>query len=179
VLPQTTLRVAEAAAKGGVGVLDVPVSGVPRQLLAGEVLFLAGGPDDLVASMRPHIEPLGKDMIHFGPLGTGNVAKIAKNFANAGERVLLSEILAMVEAGGVDPVQFLDMAARQDSGSLIANWDRAFTIEDGHAVPKRATNLLNKDVGLAARLAESYDLDAPLTQGSARTAAVWVNSWET
>ncbi len=179
VLPQTTLRVAEAAAKQGVGVLDVPVSGVPRQLLAGEALFLVGGPDDVVAAMRSHIEPLGKGMIHFGPLGTGNVAKIAKNFANAGERVLLAEILAMVEAGGVDPVRFLEMASMQDSGSLIANWDRAFTIEDGHATPKRATNLLNKDVGLAAQLADSYNLEAPLTQGSARTAAIWVKSWET
>jgi 3-hydroxyisobutyrate dehydrogenase-like beta-hydroxyacid dehydrogenase len=178
VLPETTHRIAEAAAKQDVRVLDAPVTAIPRRVHAGEALFLVGGPDDLVTEVHDYLSALGKGMVHFGPLGTGNVAKIAKNFANAGERVLISEILAMVEAGGVDPVQFLDMAASEDSGTLIANWDRAFTIEDGHAVPKRATNLLNKDVRLAAELAESYNLDTPLTQGSARTAAVWVKSWE-
>ena len=178
VLPETTLRVAEAAAKGGVRVLDAPVLGVPRRVLAGEALFLVGGPEDVVASMGPHLCALCKGMVHFGPLGTGNVAKIAKNFTNAAERVMWAETLAMVEAGGLDLKQFLDMAAAEDSGSLIANWEKAFTLEGGHAVPKPASNLLNKDVGLAAKLAESYDLDAPVTQGSARTAAVWVKSWQ-
>ena len=178
VLPETTRRVAEAAAEKGIRVLDAPVTAIPRRVHAGEALFLVGGPEDVVSETGPYLESLGRGMVHFGPIGAGNVAKIAKNFANAGERILLSEILAMVEAGGLDPIQFLDMAAQEDSGTLIAHWDRGFIIEDGHAVPKRATNLINKDVRLAAELAESYKLDTPLTQGSARTAAQWVRSWE-
>ena len=177
VLPQTTRRVAEAAAERGIKALDAPVSSVPRAVREGKAVFFLGGSDDLVAEARPHLEPLGAAVYHFGPTGSGNVAKIARNLINAAERVALAEVLAIVEAGGLDVRRFLEMAVATDGGSTVSRWERAFEIRENRALPRPATNLLNKDVGLAAELCEAYGLNAPVTAGAAATAAIWVAGW--
>lgn len=176
ILPATTQRIAEAAAEKSVDVLDAPIAAVPNRLAQGSATFLLGGPPALVEKARGHLLQLGEAVHHFGPLGAGNVAKIARALINAGERVLLSEVLAILEAGGIDQRQFMahELAAAR---SNLARWDRNFIIEDGHARHRPATNLFNKDVMLAAKLAETYEIDAPLTRGAARTAARWVQEW--
>jgi 3-hydroxyisobutyrate dehydrogenase-like beta-hydroxyacid dehydrogenase len=179
VLPETTRRVAAAAAKTKVDVVDAPVTSVPRQVGAGEGVFLVGGDPDVVARVRPHLEALGKHLYYFGPLGAGNIAKIAKNSINAMERVMLAEVLAVVEAGGLDLNDFMEMSVLTDQGSTVARWKRAFSIDRNHASPRPASNVLNKDIGHAADLADSLGVRAPITRSSADMAKVWVASWET
>lgn len=177
IMPETTHRVAEAAAKQDVDVLDATVTSVPRRVRTGEATFLVGGPEDVVAVARPHLESLGKAVYHFGPRGTGNIAKLAKNLTNAVERVMLSETLQIVEAGGLDVEQFLEMARSVDGGSLIGHWEKNFIVEDGHAIHRPAAGLFNKDVPHVAKLAESLHLDTPVTRGTAETAARWIKAW--
>lgn len=178
IMPETTKQIAALAAEQGVTAIDAPVTAVPRVVAAGEAVFLLGGDDAAVARAKAALEPLGKGVWHFGPLGAGNVAKIAKNFINGAERVVLAETLNMVEAGGVDLAAFLEMAVAEDGGSSISRWERAFDLVDNHAKPRPASNLMNKDVGLAARLAEAEGIAAPMAHIAADTAAVWVAGWE-
>lgn len=178
VLPATTHRVAEAAEKRQVDVLDAPVTSIPRHVHAGEGVFLLGGDAKLVMRVRPYLKTLGKDIRYFGPLGSGNVAKIAKNQINAVERVAFSEVLAIVEASGIDVEEFLEMAVATDNGSMTSRWERAFAISNNHADPLPATNVLNKDIGLAADLARILGLNTPITNAAASTARVWVAGWE-
>ncbi len=177
ILPATTKRVAEAAAEKGVAVLDASVTSVPRRLQAGEATFLIGGPDDLVDLARAHLEPLGRTVHHFGPLGSGNVAKIAKNLTNAVERVMWAETVQLVETAGLDPRQFLEMAREINTGAAIETWERMIRIEDGHTGPQRARGLLSKDVQHAARLAREHHLDLPIALGTADTALRWLDQW--
>ena len=128
--------------------------------------------------IRPYLEPLGRAVYHFGPVGSGNVAKIAKNLINANERVALLEVAALAEAGGLQLEQFFDMAAAVGHGSTVSRWSGAFSVDGNHAVQRTASNLLNKDIGLAADLARAYGLKTPMTQAAADTAKVWVAGWE-
>lgn len=178
VLPETTRKVAAAAAKAKVDVVDAPVTAVPRYVQAGEAVFLLGGEPGVVDRVRPHLEALGQRTYHFGPLGTGNVAKIAKNLATAIERVAAAEIVWMAEAGGLDPKNFFEFMRAEHNHPVMQRWDSAFTIENGHALPRPASNLLNKDVGLAAKYARATKVTARVTQGAADTAAEWVAGWE-
>jgi 3-hydroxyisobutyrate dehydrogenase len=177
IMPATTKRIAALAAEQGVAAIDAPVTAIPRMVAAGDAVFLLGGDDASVARAKPALEPLGKAVWHFGPIGSGNVAKIAKNFINGAERVVLAETLNMVEAGGVDLSTFLEMAVAEDGGSTLSRWDRAFELVGNHAKPRPASNLMNKDVGLAARLAEVEGIASPLAHIAADTAAVWVAGW--
>jgi len=178
IMPDTTKRIAEAAAARGVTVIDAPVTAIPRVVAAGDAVFLLGGGDDGVARAGAQLEALGKGVWHFGPTGAGNVAKIAKNFINAAERVVLAETLNMVEAGGLDVAKFLEMAVAEDGGSAISRWERAFELVGNHAEPRPASNLMNKDVRLAAELADAQGVSAPVAHGAADTAAIWVTGWE-
>ncbi len=101
----------------------------------------------------------------------------ARALINAGERVVIAEALAILEAGGVDPRQFLQIESAGGRPSKLSLWEDIFIIENGHARHRPATNLFNKDILLAAKLAESYDLDAPMSKGAARTAKLWVQEW--
>jgi 3-hydroxyisobutyrate dehydrogenase-like beta-hydroxyacid dehydrogenase len=172
--PWTTKQIAAEAAKQGVTVLDAPVTSVPRKVRAGGAIFLLGGSDEDVAAHRHHLEPLSAQVIHFGPLGSGNVAKISKNLINAAERVVLAEVMEIASAGGLDLPRFMEMAVAADNGSTVSRWERAIDIVDNRPVSNLAGNIFTKDIVLAGELAENLGLNAPVTQSAAATAARWV-----
>jgi 3-hydroxyisobutyrate dehydrogenase-like beta-hydroxyacid dehydrogenase len=172
--PWTTKQIGEEAAKQGVTVLDAPVTAVPSKVRAGGGVFLVGGSDEAVAAHRHHLEPLGAEVIHFGPLGAGNTAKIAKNLINAAERVVLSEVMEIAATGGLDLARFMAMAMAADNGSTISRWKRAIEIVDNRPVSNLAGNIFTKDIVLAGKLSETLGLAAPVTRGAAATAAAWV-----
>jgi 3-hydroxyisobutyrate dehydrogenase-like beta-hydroxyacid dehydrogenase len=91
---------------------------------------------------------------------------------------VLAEALAIVEAGGLDPEQFLNVLRKVGSPLPADRWEEIFVIKNGHAWHRPSTNLFRKDVGLAAKLAQAYHVDAPLTQGAAQTALRWVKEWD-
>jgi 3-hydroxyisobutyrate dehydrogenase-like beta-hydroxyacid dehydrogenase len=177
IMPQTTQRIAEAAARKQVDVLDATITGVPARLEAGDAQILVGGPDALVERSRDYLQKLIGKVHHLGPLGAANVAKLAAAFVAGANRVVLSEALAIVEAGGLDPEQFLNVLREVGSPLPADRWEEIFVIKDGHAWHRPSTNLFRKDVGLAAKLAQAYDLDAPVTRGVAQTAQRWVKEW--
>ena len=180
ILPTTTRKVDAAAAAKGVVVIDSPITAVPPRVHAGEATFLVGGPEDVVEELRPHLESLGKAMVHFGPLTCGNVAKISKNLTNAIEQAMLSEAARLAAAGGVDAKQFLDMAKSINTGAAVTNWEKSFTVKDGQPehIPQPESILFDKDIHHAAALAESLGLDLPLTKGAKATISAWQKAWE-
>jgi 3-hydroxyisobutyrate dehydrogenase-like beta-hydroxyacid dehydrogenase len=176
--PETTKEIAGEASKREVTVLDAAVTAVPAKVRAGEAIFLVGGSDDAVSAHRHYLEPLGCEVIHFGPLGAGNTAKIAKNLINAAERILLFEVMEVAAAGGLDLDKFMKMAKAADHGSNISRWDRSLKIVDNQPVAKIVGNIFTKDIVLAGELVEALDMPAPITRGAAATAAVWVAAHE-
>ncbi|MGE5539318.1 MAG: NAD(P)-dependent oxidoreductase [Gemmatimonas sp.] len=179
VMPETSRKIDAAAKPKGIRIVDAPITAVPRVVAEGNAVFLIGGADADAAVAVPYLQPLGKAVYHFGPVGSGNVAKIAKNLINANERIALMEAAALVAAGGVDVAKFLDMAAAVDRGSTVGRWQSTLTVEgNNHPVPRPASNIYNKDVGLAADLARKLGVAAPMTQAAADTAKAWVAGWE-
>ena len=172
--PETTRQIAKEAAKQDITVLDAAVTAVPAKVRAGDAIFLVGGSEDAVAANRHYLEPLGEDVIHFGPLGAGNTAKIAKNLINAAERIVLFEVMEIAAASGLDLEKFMKAAKAADHGSTISRWDRSLEIVDNHPVAKLAGNIFTKDIVLAGKLVETLELAAPVTRGAAATAAAWV-----
>jgi 3-hydroxyisobutyrate dehydrogenase-like beta-hydroxyacid dehydrogenase len=176
VMPATTRRMEDAVVPRGLQIVDASVVGMPAQVLAGDASFLVGGEPEIVAVVRPYLLALGRAVYDCGPLGAGNVAKIAKNLATAADRVVLVEVLALAEAGGLDPQSFLEMISVEHR-SCVTDWGRVFDVGNGHARPLPATNLLNKDIGHAADFAAASGLDLPVTRAIAASAAAWVRTW--
>lgn len=178
VMPETSRKIAQVLRPKGVRVMDAPITAVPRVVAEGKAVFLLGGEDEDAKVAVPYLEPLGRAVYHFGPVGTGNAAKIVKNMINANERIALAEAAALAEAGGLKVEQFLDMVAAVDRGSTVGRWQSSLSIEGNKPLPRPASNLYNKDIGIAADLARTLGVRAPMTQAAADTAKVWVAGWE-
>lgn len=175
ILPETIRRIA-AKAPAGVTVTDAAVTSIPRVLAAGDAIFLAGGDPETVARMKAYLGPISKNLYHFGPTGSGDAAKIAKNLCNVVERVLLDEAASLAEASGLNVEQFLTMSEEAGSG-VLAQWRRALQIKNGHAEPIRVSGLVDRDIHHAVALADAVGVHLPVAQAAAETANRWRKLW--
>ncbi len=170
ILPQTTRRVAEAAGKRDVRVIDACMLGVPDTVRRGDLTFVVGGPDNLVERARPHLLSMGKAVRHMGPLGTGNVAKLVHNLKSGAETLLLYEIVRLAESEGLPYVQTLQMLHETTGESAVHRWDRIFDASGRDPTPRIGYNVMSKDVPLAGELARLSGLDLPIIEELAAAA---------
>jgi 3-hydroxyisobutyrate dehydrogenase len=170
ILPQTIIRVAEAARAKNVEAVDACMTGVPATVRAGELSFVVGGSEDAVKRAEPHLLQMGKEIFHMGPLGTGAVGKLIKNMLGGAETLIVHEAIQIGLAGGIPYPKALEMMRRIGHDSVLNRWQRTFDPAANDPLPRSGRNVLNKDIPLVAELARLYDLDAPITQQLAAAA---------
>jgi len=170
ILPQTMIRVAEAARVKGIEAVDACMTGVPATVRAGELCFVVGGSDDAVKRAEPHLLKMGKEVFHMGPLGTGAVGKLIKNMLGGAETLIVHEAIQIGLAGGIPYPKALEMMRRIGHDRVLNRWQRTFDPAANDPLPRSGRNVLNKDIPLVAELARLYDLDAPITQQLAAAA---------
>jgi 3-hydroxyisobutyrate dehydrogenase-like beta-hydroxyacid dehydrogenase len=170
-LPQTTIRIAEAAQSRDVHVIDATMLGVPDVVRAGRLRFLAGGAPELVERARPHLLRMGEQVIHVGTLGTGNAAKLIHNLLSGAQTLLVHEALLVGEAAGIPYPQTLDlMRDLATERRPFDQWQRTFDPSGADPTPRVGFNTLPKDVPLAGELAELYGLETPIISALATAA---------
>ncbi|WP_095105746.1 3-hydroxyisobutyrate dehydrogenase [Pseudomonas sp. Irchel 3E20] len=100
--PQTARDVAAAAAKQGVALADAPVSGGTGGAAAGTLTFMVGATPELFATLQPVLAQMGRNIVHCGAVGTGQIAKICNNLLLGISMVGVSEAMALGDALGID-----------------------------------------------------------------------------
>ncbi|MNJ16125.1 3-hydroxyisobutyrate dehydrogenase [compost metagenome] len=100
--PQTARDVSVAAAKQGVDLADAPVSGGTGGAAAGTLTFMVGASDELFATLQPVLAQMGRNIVHCGAVGTGQIAKICNNLLLGISMVGVSEAMALGNALGID-----------------------------------------------------------------------------
>jgi len=170
ILPQTTRKIAEAAGKRNVRVIDACMLGVPRAVRAGDLIFVVGGPVEVVERARPHLLKMGKKVIHMGAAGAGNTSKLIKNLISGAETLMLHEALQLGEAEGLKFPQVLEMLQQVESGRLLDRWQRVFDPSLPDPTPHIGRNVFDKDVPLASELARQSGLDLPIIEQLAAAA---------
>ncbi|HEY7220874.1 MAG TPA: NAD(P)-dependent oxidoreductase [Candidatus Binatia bacterium] len=170
ILPQTMKRVEQSAAEKGVHAVDACMLGVPDAVRGGNLLFVVGGPDELVERARPHLLKMGKEVFHMGPLGTGAVGKLIVNMLGGAETLIVHEAIQIGMAGGIPYQQSLELMRRVGHNSVLNRWQRTFDPAGDDPLPRSGRNVLNKDVPLVAQLARRYGLNVPITQQLAAAA---------
>lgn len=100
--PQTIRDVAAAATQQGVAVADAPVSGGTGGAQAGTLTFMVGATPELFATLQPVLTQMGRNIVHCGDVGTGQIAKICNNLLLGISMVGVSEAMALGDALGID-----------------------------------------------------------------------------
>ncbi|WP_296663388.1 3-hydroxyisobutyrate dehydrogenase [Paraburkholderia sp.] len=93
---------ARAAAQGNTFV-DAPVSGGTGGAAAGTLTFMVGGSAAAYESVKPVLSGMGKNIVHCGDTGTGQVAKICNNLVLGITMAGVAEAMALGESLGIDP----------------------------------------------------------------------------
>jgi 3-hydroxyisobutyrate dehydrogenase len=100
--PQTAQQISAAAAKQGVALADAPVSGGTGGAAAGTLTFMVGATDELFRVLQPVLGQMGRNIVHCGAVGTGQIAKICNNLLLGISMIGVSEAMALGAALGID-----------------------------------------------------------------------------
>ncbi|PBQ13056.1 3-hydroxyisobutyrate dehydrogenase [Pseudomonas congelans] len=100
--PQTIRDIAALAAQQGVVLGDAPVSGGTGGAQAGTLTFMVGGSAGHFAVLKPVLDQMGRNIVHCGEVGTGQIAKICNNMLLAISMIGVAESMALGNALGID-----------------------------------------------------------------------------
>ncbi len=173
--PDTCRRLAGIAAERGVAIVDAPVSGGGMAAAERTLLVMVGGADADVARCRPVFETFGDPVIHLGPLGSGQMAKLMNNFVFTAQVGIALDTYAFADRLGMDRTAIAQVLAHGSGAS------RAAAIVAGGGFATRglsgAAPLLRKDVGIMLDVAANLGASEPtaLTEIAHRTLSTLEN----
>lgn len=101
--PHSAREVAAAAAARDLAMADAPVSGGTGGAEAGTLTFMVGAPGELFTRIQPILVQMGKNIVHCGVSGNGQVAKICNNLLLGISMIGVSEAMNLGVALGIEP----------------------------------------------------------------------------
>lgn len=150
--PSLAVEIAEAAAKKEVFTVDAPVSGGDIGAREARLSIMIGGNEQVVQSLQPCWEAMGKTIVHQGPAGAGQHTKMVNQILISTMMIGVCEALLYGYKAGLDLETVLKSVSTGAAGSwslsnlgprmIQNNFDPGFFVE--HFI---------KDMGIA--LAES------------------------
>jgi 3-hydroxyisobutyrate dehydrogenase len=108
----TARAVGEAAARRAFDMVDAPVSGGVAGAIAATLTFMVGGTDKSFAMAQPILATMGKAVIHAGPAGSGQAAKICNNMLLGASMIATAEAFNLAIKLGLDPQVFFDISSK-------------------------------------------------------------------
>jgi len=108
---ESARAVHQAAADAGYAMLDAPVSGGVGGAEAGTLTFMCGGPDEAFFRARPLLDIMGKTIVHAGPAGNGQAAKICNNMILGASMIAVGEAFVLAEKLGLEHQKLFDIAS--------------------------------------------------------------------
>ncbi len=142
--------------------VDAPVSGGQAGAENGQLAIMCGGTEEAMARATPIMEAYGKSIVHVGPAGAGQTAKLANQMCIAGVLAGLSEAIRLAQAAGLD----LDKTYEAISGGAAQSWqmdNRWKTMTAGEFDFGFAIDWMRKDLANALHEAQNHGLSSPIT----------------
>jgi 3-hydroxyisobutyrate dehydrogenase len=160
--PEGTRELGATLAALGLSLIDAPVSGgVPRAKDATLTVMIGGEPA-AIARARPLLELLGKRLFEIGALGAGHAMKALNNYVSAAAFEATSEALLIGKAFGIDPTQLIDILNASTGRTFHSELSMKDHVIAGRHAAGFLLSLAAKDVRIAAGLAASLKIQAPM-----------------
>ncbi|MDJ0979877.1 MAG: NAD(P)-dependent oxidoreductase [Erythrobacter sp.] len=155
-------QLGKACAGRGVEFIDAPVSGGQAGAENGQLAIMCGGSAGAMTRAQPIMQPYAKAIVHVGPTGAGQTAKMANQMCIAGVLGGLSEAIRLAQGAGLD----LDKTYEAISGGAAQSWqmdNRWATMTQDEFDFGFAIDWMRKDLGYALDEARRLGLSAPIT----------------
>jgi len=158
--PIATRRFAERMAGRGVGMLDAPVSGGDIGARDATLSIMVGGTEADVARAQPLFEAMGKNIVHVGASGAGQIAKACNQLVLAGTLEAVGEALVLAAKAGVDPAKVREALLGGFAGSRVLEVHGQRML-DGNFAPGFRAELMHKDARIVVAAARELGVSIP------------------
>jgi len=138
--PDATRAIAARLTEAGIEALDAPVSGGGIGAISGTLSIMVGGKPEIFERVKPLFSCMGKNIVHIGPNGAGQVAKACN------QMVMLIALQGLAEAFAFARKNGLDSAKVYEALSGGAAQSRILEVLGKRMVER------NYDPGIEARL---------------------------
>jgi len=160
--PLVAQKVGAACAAEGVEFLDAPVSGGEPKAIDGTLAIMAGGKQEVFDRALPLFLAMGSSATLTGPIGAGNVTKLANQIMVAVNIAAMGEALVLATKAGLDPEVVFHAVKGGLAGSSVLNAKAPMLISRNFK-PGFRIRLHQKDLRNALLAAESMKVSLPFT----------------
>lgn len=156
-----TRRIAAELARAGIALVDAPVARTRAAAQSGTLLIMVGGGDAAFRALEPLLGCMGSDVVHCGPVGSGQAVKILNNMVLFMTGQALAEAFVIGERAGVGRARLAEALARGSADSFALRNHGVKAMVPGE-FPRKAfpTAYALKDIRLALELARDCGVDA-------------------
>jgi len=150
--------------------LEAPLTGGAPGAKARMLVFLVGGEPVVFERCRPVLASLGRAVFHFGPLGTGNTAKLVNSLLAFTATWVSLEGLAIAAKAGLNLRTLVEAVRTGGAGNFFI--DRMVEGINQRGRPAQfALALAAKDAGLVVDVAREAGVPAPVASQIAQVLA--------
>lgn len=164
--PASTIRIAaDVAAKGG-HFVDTPMTRTPKEAEAGKLGLMIGGPEDVLARIRPVLECFADTIVTAGGVGSAHQLKLINNFLSICHAAVAAEAITVAAKAGVDMVALRDIVMAGGAASVMFGRLINVPLSDDDSAAQFAIRNARKDLRYYTNMTEQL----PVTSFLAETA---------
>jgi 2-hydroxy-3-oxopropionate reductase len=167
ILPASARDIAARLREKCVDFLDAPVSGGEVGAIAGTLSIMVGGSEAAFAKARPAFECMGKNIVHVGDSGAGQVAKAANQIVTGAGVVIVAEALNFAAKNGVDPAKVREALLGGFAYSKILE-NHGQRMLDRNFKPGFKSWMHQKDMNIVMQSAHELGLCLPVSAATAQ-----------
>lgn len=166
--PDDTRRLAARAAEAGIQYLDAGMSGGATGADAGTLTLMVGGDAATFEACRERLDAIADNLFHLGEVGAGHTMKLIHNMVTHAVFLTTCEAGRMAERAGLRLNDMIDVFNVSNARSYASQARFPRHILSGKWDARSRVYNLNKDLGMAVRLAEGLDMDARYARETSR-----------
>ncbi len=160
ICPKVTRRLAQQLGEKNIGMLDAPVSGGEQGATSGSLSIMVGGDPRIFNQALPILQCLGKNIIHVGGHGAGQVTKACNQILVAQTISAVAEAFLLAKSSGVDPNKVRDALLGGFAYSKILEVHGKRMLEHTYQ-PGFKARLHHKDMDIALNSAKENNISIP------------------
>jgi 3-hydroxyisobutyrate dehydrogenase len=148
--------------------LDAPVSGGVGGAEAGTLTFMVGGAATALEAGRPALEAMGRNIVHCGPAGAGQAAKICNNMILGISMIAVCEAFNLADKLGLERAKLFEVVSNSSGACWSMNTYCPVpgvgptTPADNNYLPGFSSGLMLKDLALSQFAASQVEVATPL-----------------
>jgi 2-hydroxy-3-oxopropionate reductase len=160
--PTESRAIAAELANKGVEMLDCPVSGGEPKAIDGTLSVMCGGKKEVWDTYYDLLMTMAGSVVYVGPIGSGNVAKLANQMIVASNIGIVAEALTFAKKAGTDPELVYQAIRGGLAGSTVLD-AKAPMMLSGNYKPGFRINLHVKDLTNALNASHAINMPVPMT----------------